>query len=124
MIVAQGGCKSSSHATMKDMFCPLYSCSSANGLQQKLYNWNTLNQKVLKKLGMPLSKQHIQDIANGVPGAIERALKLAKGKIATYTEDNMCRCSPHQQQQCSSSISKSGSLRTTLDQSGSCTHWW
>jgi len=48
---------------------------------------------------MPLGKQQIQDIANGVPGAIERALKLAKVKIATYTEDNTCRCSPIQQHQ-------------------------
>jgi hypothetical protein len=66
--------------------------SAANGMQQKLYNWNTLNLKVLKKLGAQLSKAHMQDIANGVPGAIERALKLAKVKIAAYQDDGPPRC--------------------------------
>lgn len=32
-------------------------CSSANNTQQKMYNWNTLNQKVLKRLGFAISKQ-------------------------------------------------------------------
>lgn len=63
-------------------------CSAANGLQQKLYNWNTLNQKVLKKLGMQLTKQHMTDIANVTPGAIERALKLLKIRLSGCTEES------------------------------------
>lgn len=55
-------------------------------MQQKLYNWNTLNQKVLKKLGMQLTKQHMQEISNGTPGAVEQALRVLKLKIAGYTE--------------------------------------
>lgn len=31
--------------------------SSANSLQQKLYNWNTLNTKVFRKLGFQLPRE-------------------------------------------------------------------
>jgi hypothetical protein len=31
--------------------------SSANSLQQKLYNWNTLNTKIFKRLGFRLTKE-------------------------------------------------------------------
>lgn len=55
-------------------------------MQQKLYNWNTLNSKVLKRLGLQLSKQHMTEIANGTPGAIEQALQVVKLKIAAYQE--------------------------------------
>jgi hypothetical protein len=61
-------------------------CSSANGMQQKLYNWNTLNSKVLKRLGLQLTKQHMQEIALCTPGAIEQALQVVKLKIANYQE--------------------------------------
>lgn len=57
-------------------------------MQQKLYNWNTLNQKVLKKLGMQLTKQHMTEIANVTPGAIERALKLLKIRLSGCTDDS------------------------------------
>jgi hypothetical protein len=33
----------------------VHNYSPANGAQQKLYNWNTLNQKVLKKLKCQVS---------------------------------------------------------------------
>lgn len=69
-------------------------CSAANGMQQKLYNWNTLNNKVLKKLGMQLTKQHMSDIANVAPGAIERALKLLKIRLAGCTEESLAAGSP------------------------------
>eukprot|EP00878_Enallax_costatus_P009579 GHUV01010009.1.p1 GENE.GHUV01010009.1~~GHUV01010009.1.p1 ORF type:complete len:216 (+),score=66.29 GHUV01010009.1:102-749(+) len=65
----------------------LHNYSSANGMQQKLYNWNTLNQKVLKRLGMQLSKQQMNDVATGVPGAVESILKVLKVKIEGYQED-------------------------------------
>jgi hypothetical protein len=63
--------------------------SAANGLQQKLYNLNTLNQRVLRKLSMQLTKQHMADIANGTPGAVERALKLLRLKLAGATEESI-----------------------------------
>ena len=39
-----------------------------------MYNWNTLSAKVLKKLGVQLSKKKIEDIVNLTPDAIEALL--------------------------------------------------
>jgi hypothetical protein len=44
---------------------------------------------VLKKLGMQLTKEHMSDIANVNPGAIERALKLLKIRLAGCTEESL-----------------------------------
>jgi hypothetical protein len=76
------------HADVRCYICSLLpiTCSSANGMQQKLYNWNTLNSKVLKRLGLQLTKQHMQEIALCTPGAIEQALQVLKLKIAAYQE--------------------------------------
>lgn len=68
---------------------PSHCNSAANGLQQKLYNWDTLNTKVLRKLGMQLTKQHMADIANGAPGAIERGLKLLRLKLSGATDESI-----------------------------------
>jgi hypothetical protein len=67
--------------------------SAANGMQQKLYNWNTLNSKVLKKLGMQLTKQQMADIANGVPGSVERALKLLRVRLSGATDESFAAAS-------------------------------
>ena len=48
----------------------LHNYSSANGTTQKMYNWNTLNQKVFKRLGFTLAKTDFEPICNcqvGVP---------------------------------------------------------
>ena len=37
----------------------IHNYSQAHSLSQKTYNWNTLNVKVLKKLGLNLSKTEI-----------------------------------------------------------------
>jgi len=47
-------------------------CSSK---KQKLINWETLNNKVLKKLGLRLHKNEIEDVINCKPNAIELLLK-------------------------------------------------
>mmetsp|Transcript_19898 Transcript_19898/g.26855 ORF Transcript_19898/g.26855 Transcript_19898/m.26855 type:complete len:118 (-) Transcript_19898:383-736(-) len=52
----------------------LHNYSQAHSLSQKTYNWNTLNVKVLKKLGFNLSKQEIEAIVNMEPDAIEKTL--------------------------------------------------
>lgn len=36
---------------------PSPSCSAANSLQQKLYNWSTLNSKLFKRLGFQLTRE-------------------------------------------------------------------
>ena len=50
-------------------------CSSANSVQQKLYNWQTLNRKVLRKLQYQIPRQDIDDVVNCQPGAVELILK-------------------------------------------------
>eukprot|EP00798_Chlamydomonas_sp_ICE-L_P011036 gene11036-18639_t len=64
----------------------LHNYSSANGFVQKMYNWNTLNQKVFKRLGFVISKSETETVANCVAGSVERILKLVKVKIAAYKE--------------------------------------
>ncbi|KAG1668600.1 hypothetical protein FOA52_001469 [Chlamydomonas sp. UWO 241] len=65
----------------------LHNYSSANGATQKMYNWNTLNQKVLKRMGFALSKDDMTAMCNCQPGAVERVLKLFKVKIAKCTDE-------------------------------------
>jgi len=64
----------------------LHNYSSANSLSQKMYNWNTLNAKVLKRLGFSIPRQDCEDISNTKPGSIERVLKLVKFKMAKFQE--------------------------------------
>jgi ribosomal protein L12E/L44/L45/RPP1/RPP2 len=52
----------------------LHNYPPANSLTKKIENWNTLSNKVLKRLGIQLSKPHIEHIANATPGVIEELL--------------------------------------------------
>ena len=62
----------------------LHNYSSASGVTQKLYNWQTLNDKVFRRLGFSLGQRERENTANCKPGAIERVLKLVKVKIARH----------------------------------------
>ena len=53
----------------------LHNYPSASSTKHKLSNWNTLNNKVLKKLGLRLHKNEIEDVINCKPNAIELLLK-------------------------------------------------
>ena len=59
-------------------YCPklveLHNYPSVSSTKLKLVNWNTLNQKVLKKLGIKVNKQEIIDIVNSKQDAIEKVL--------------------------------------------------
>ena len=46
-----------------------------HSVKQKAYNWNTLNEKVLKKLDLKISQKLIQEVASSQQGAIEQVLK-------------------------------------------------
>lgn len=59
----------------------LHNYSAANSTQQKMYNWKTLNQKVLKRLGLRMETDEVTNIANAVPGAVEQALMRLKRKM-------------------------------------------
>lgn len=52
-----------------------------------MYNWNTLNQKALKRLGGAISKQDMEAMCNCQPGAVERTLKMLQIKIAKAREE-------------------------------------
>eukprot|EP00191_Tetraselmis_sp_GSL018_P014928 CAMPEP_0177579942 /NCGR_PEP_ID=MMETSP0419_2-20121207/1256_1 /TAXON_ID=582737 /ORGANISM="Tetraselmis sp., Strain GSL018" /LENGTH=318 /DNA_ID=CAMNT_0019068697 /DNA_START=272 /DNA_END=1227 /DNA_ORIENTATION=+ len=49
----------------------LHNYSSANAAAQKMYNWNTLNQRVFKRLGFQIHRSDCEEVVNAVPGAIE-----------------------------------------------------
>ena len=52
----------------------LHNYPSASSTKAKLVNWETLNKKVLKKLGIKMTKNEINDIINSKPNAIENLL--------------------------------------------------
>ena len=58
--------------------------SSANATTQKVYNWQTLNSRALKKLGFQIPREEFMDVCNCRAGAIERVLKLCKFKMAEF----------------------------------------
>lgn len=62
----------------------LHNYSNAHSIQQKSANWNTLNQKVLKKINMNLSPKDIKDAVEMVPETIERVLFTIRIKIEAY----------------------------------------
>jgi len=66
-------------------YCPrlvdLHNYPAANSMQQKLYNWDTLNVKVLRKLDATLSRAHVDALARGAPGAIESALHALRATM-------------------------------------------
>ena len=62
----------------------LHNFSAANATQQKMYNWNTLNQRPFKKLQMQVSKSDITDVCNCMPNAVEKVLRLLNAKISKF----------------------------------------
>lgn len=59
---------------------------AANSTKQKIYNHDTLNQKVLKKLNYSLPRSTVEDIVNCKPGVIESVLHTLQIKMAKYRE--------------------------------------
>lgn len=59
---------------------------AANNTRQKIYNHETLNAKVLKKLGYQIPRETIEDIVNAKPGVIEGVLNTLQIKMAKYRE--------------------------------------
>lgn len=59
----------------------LHNYQEANSINKKIENWNTLNQKVFKKLNIPLSKKTIDDVSHSQIGTIENILKVVYDKI-------------------------------------------
>ncbi|ORY48120.1 DUF1042-domain-containing protein [Rhizoclosmatium globosum] len=68
-------------------FCPklveLFMYSPANAVSQKMYNWNTLNQKVFRKLGYMAQPELISCIVANKPGYVEFLLYELRQKVLT-----------------------------------------
>lgn len=58
------------HPKLVDM----HNYTPRNSLALKLQNWQTFNSKVLRKLGLNLTKSALEQLANGSAGAIESLL--------------------------------------------------
>jgi hypothetical protein len=64
----------------------IHNYGAANSVKQKVYNFDTLNNKVLKKLGYNIPRSAIDDVVNCRPGAIESVLNNLQLKMAKYRE--------------------------------------
>ena len=62
----------------------LHNYPAANSTQQKLYNWTTLNSKVLRKLGYNMPKEDIEAVLQCRANAVEKVLNLVQIKMAQY----------------------------------------
>jgi hypothetical protein len=64
----------------------LHNYSSANSVQQKVYNFETLNQRVLRKFDYQLPRSVIDDLVNCKSGVVESVLNTLQYKMAKYRE--------------------------------------
>lgn len=64
----------------------LHNYGPANSTQQKVYNLESLNNRVLRKIGFQLTKSQIEDIVNCRTGAVEYVLNTLQFKMAKYRE--------------------------------------
>jgi len=62
----------------------LHNYPAANAYAQKNYNWNTLNSKVFKKMGLQLNKEEIDALCNCTAQAIERTLSKLQEAMSRY----------------------------------------
>lgn len=64
----------------------LHNYSAANSIQQKIYNFETLNQRVLRKFDYQLPRPVIDDLVNCKSGVVESVLNTLQYKMAKYRE--------------------------------------
>lgn len=55
-------------------------------IDTKIYNWNTLNQRVFKKLGIIIDQPTIVAIANAKPGVIDKFLEQVRIAMTTKNQ--------------------------------------
>ena len=78
--------------TIKHLFPKLvemHNYSAAHSVNQKLYNWQTLNSKVLRRLGLKLDAAEMQSLARAEPGAIETLLVRLMHKMEHHKQRAM-----------------------------------
>jgi hypothetical protein len=62
----------------------LHNYPPANSMRQKLYNWDTLNARVLRKLDAALPRADVEAVCQCAPGAVERVLNSLQLKMARH----------------------------------------
>lgn len=72
----------------------LHNYPAANSVKQKVYNFETLNTRVLKKLGFTIPRPVVEDIVACKPGAVEQVLNTLQYKMAKYRERKQPESSP------------------------------
>lgn len=73
----------------------LHNYSPTSNSKQKMENWRTLNDKVLKKIGMKLSVETMRSVVSCEVGCVERVLKLLRNTLYRLsaghsTDENTC----------------------------------
>ncbi|CAD8043090.1 unnamed protein product [Paramecium primaurelia] len=64
----------------------IHNYSMAHSVQQKQYNWNTLNAKVFRKMGFQITQKDIDAVIQVIPEAIERILKVIQVKLDMFLD--------------------------------------
>ena len=64
----------------------LHNFTPANSMKQKVYNFDTLNARVLRKINYCIPRPSIEEIVNGRPGSVEVVLNSLQCKMAKYRE--------------------------------------
>lgn len=67
-------------------YVELHNYPSSHSTKHKKQNWDTLNRKVLKRIGLSLSGKEIESIINCEPFAIESILSKFYNKINSKGE--------------------------------------
>jgi len=62
----------------------MHNYPAANSYTQKMYNWNTLNLKLFKRLNFQMQKEELDALCNCQPQAVERTLKKVQMHMARY----------------------------------------
>ena len=66
----------------------LHNYPSSSSTKAKIVNWETLNKKVLRKLGIKITKNEINDLVNSKPNAIENLLARLYQVIHGVKDEN------------------------------------
>jgi len=78
----------------------LHNYPSASSTKAKIINWETLNKKVLKKIGLKIGKNEIDDLVRSKPNAIENLLARLYNIINGRPQmNNISNSNMHKEQQ-------------------------
>ncbi|ANQ07289.1 Uncharacterized protein PCOAH_00016170 [Plasmodium coatneyi] len=70
-------------------FVELHNYSKANSISQKRYNWNTLNERVFRRLGFRIDKRHVEEIVNCKYMGVEKVLNTFKNQLHKFQSSEM-----------------------------------